>query len=300
MGGTALAAEPDTPVSGLLHLQSSSALAGPALFAAQEETTMTTSSTSSGGGYTLGGPYFLRSADPEAPGVMEFKFIYGWETSSSGSDDHEVAFEFEWGLVENVEFILEAAATVGDGRVEGNGDIEEIGFHTRFWEENGWLPAFAMRNLVRLPTGYHSSGVDYTAIGLFTWTLDPGATRLHFNPFLKSVNGDNGEDDDDGFWGWRRFGPFGDSGDDGGERDFQWGAALGVDHRVSDDLLIIFDYKHTSSEDEGARNNHSLEFGGEWEVAPHREIGFATEIGLDGDDNGPNFAARISYIIEVG
>jgi hypothetical protein len=291
MGGTAMATEPGSPVSGLLHLQSSSAIAGPALFAAQEETTMTTSSSSSGG-YTLGGPYFLRSADPEGPGEMELKFIYGYSTGDGS--EHEVEVEFEWGIVENVEFIMEAGAELGEGKVQGNGDITELGFHTRFWEENGSMPAFAMRNLVRIPTGYHSSGVDYTAIGLFTWTLEPGSTRLHFNPFLKFVNGDNSDDDGNGYgwWGW------GD--DDDGERDFQWGAALGVDHRVSDDLLIIFDYKHTSSEDNGARNNHSIEFGGEWEVAPNREIGFATEFGIDGDSSGPDFAARISYIIELG
>lgn len=276
----AQAAEPGRDASGPLHFTPVVEATGFTLLAAQdnsivEQTEVTSVSTE---GYTLGGPYFLRSADPEPPGEMELKFIYGWETGNDGSDDHDVAIEFEWGIVENVEFILEAEATLGDGRVEGNGDIEELGFHTRFWEENGWAPAFAMRNLVRLPTGYHSSGVDYLGIGLFTWTLDPGATRLHFNPFVKSVNGDNDDD----------------------ARDFQWGAALGIDHRVSDDLLIIFDYKHTASEEYGARNNHSIEFGGEWEFAPHQELGFGTEIGIDGDDHGPNFAARLSYILEIG
>ena len=81
------------------------------------------------------------------------------------------------------------------------------------------MPAFAMRNLFRIPTGYHSSGVDYLGIGLFTWTLDPGVARLHFNPFVNFVNGDNG---------------------DAYERPFQWGAAIVVAHQVSHDLKLIF------------------------------------------------------------
>ena len=32
---------------------------------------------------------------------------------------------------------------------------------------------------------------------------------------------------------------------------------------------------------------------------PQQKIGFGTEIGIDGDENGSNFSAR-AYIIEVG
>lgn len=241
----------------------------------QESTTVTTSEEDEG--WTLDGPYFLRSADPLEAGELELKFIYGFETSSDEGDEHEVEFVLEWGMIEDIEFILEVPVTLGEGKVEGNGDIAEFGFHTRFWRESGWVPAFAMRNLIRIPTGYESDGVDYIGRGLLTKTIVPDTMRLHFNPFLKSINGNLEED----------------------TRRFQWGAVIGVDYRVSDDLVLIADYQNRSSEEEGVRNQHGLELGADWEFAPEQILAFQTEFGLDGDSHGTDFGFRISYIIEL-
>lgn len=223
----------------------------------------------------LVGPYFLRSADPEAPGEVELKFIYAYETEAEGGEN-EFEFVLEWGMAKDLEFIFELPVTIGEGRVEGNGDIEAFGFHIRHWEEQGWLPAFATRHLIRIPTGVDSSGVDYTLRGLFTKTLSPGL-RLHFNPFLKSANGDNIED----------------------VRHFQWGFAIGVDYRFNDDVRMIADYFHRTSEEEGERNNHALEWGLDWEFAPNQVFSVATELGLDGDDSGPDWVFRVNYIYEI-
>lgn len=225
----------------------------------------------------LSGPYFLRSATPEEVGEAELKFIYGYEKPSHGEEEHEFEFVFEWGVAEDLEFILELPVTLGEGRVEGNGDITQLGFHIRHWREDGLMPAFATRHLLRIPTGYHSNGVDYLLRGLFTKTLVPGSVHLHFNPFLKSLNGNLEED----------------------TRRFQWGAAIGFDYRLRDDLILIADYQHVSSEEYGARNQHSLEFGADWEIAEDRMLGFQTAFGIDGDDHGSDFEARISYIIEL-
>jgi len=247
-------------------------------FAQQAETETTTVVTrEETKGYTLSGPYFLRSADPEEPGEMELKFIYGYETSAEDSE-HEVEFVLEWGMARNVEFIFEIPFVIGDGGIDGNGDISALGLHTRFWEEDGLIPAFAMRNLIRVPTGYHSNGVDYIGRGLFTWTLVPNDVRLHFNPFLKSVNGDNNEE----------------------ARNFQWGAAIGADFRVNDELLFIADYLHTVGEDEGTRNNHAIELGMDWEFAEDQTLGVGLEFGVDGDSHGADFGIRLAYILELG
>ncbi len=274
-----------TDASATLSLHNVYALAGtsagsrfleaPMAGRAQASTAMTTSEESEG--WTLDGPYFLRSADPLEAGEMELKFNYGFETSSEEADEHEFEFVFEWGLVEDTEFILEVPVTLGEGKVEGNGDIAEFGFHTRFWDEGDWMPAFAMRNLIRIPTGYQSDGVDYTARGLFTKTIIPGTMRLHFNPFFTSVNGNL----------------------DKAERHFQWGAAIGFDYRVNDDLILIADYQHRSSENEGVRDQHSLELGADWELAPDQILAFQTEFELDGDSHGSDFGFRVSYIVEL-
>lgn len=228
-------------------------------------------------GVVLSGPYFLRSAHPEAPGDLELKFIYGFETSSSGGDEHEVEFVLEWGMMEDVELILELPVTLGEGRVEGNGDITEFGLHIRHWRETDALPAFATRHLLRFPTGYHSDGIDYLLRGLLTKTLIPDALRLHFNPFLKSVNGNLDRD----------------------TRHLQWGAALGFDYQVSEDLLLIADYQNFGSAEKGESSQQSLEFGADWGFAPHKKLAFQTEFEIDGDSNGTDFGVRISYIIEL-
>lgn len=234
------------------------------------------STSEAGEGWSLDGPYFLRSADPLEAGEIELKFIYGYEKEPD-DEEHEIEFVFEWGLAEGHEFILEVPVTLGEGKVEGNGDIMEFGFHSRIWDEADWLPAFSVRNLIRIPTGHRSNGVDYLLRGLFTTTLETGTTRLHFNPFAKWVNG-NLDDD---------------------ERHFQWGAAIGFDYRISDDLLLIADYMHRSSEAEGVGNQQSVELGADWEFADDQILAFQAEFEVDGDSQGADFGVRIAYILEL-
>ncbi|MHC4064814.1 MAG: hypothetical protein ACYSUI_09980 [Planctomycetota bacterium] len=240
-----------------------------------ESTTVTT--FDEGDDWDLKGPYFLRSADPVEAGEMDLKFTFGYETSSGGGDDDsELEFELEWGMTEDIELIFGLPIEFGDGGIDGNADIT-LGLHTRFWKEDGLLPAVAMRNLIRVPSGYHSSGVDYTARLLVTKSIVPGRFRAHFNPFLKLVNGDNEEE----------------------ARNFQWGAAVGVDYRLSDNLVFVADYLHRSSEEEGHRNNHAMELGLDWRLAEKHYLAFGSEIGLDGDSQGPNWGCKIMYILAL-
>ena len=228
--------------------------------------------------WDLAGPYEMRSADPEPTGVVELKNIFGWSTSKSGeSDEWMYEFEVEWGIAENHELIFETPVELGDGRVDGNGDIE-IGWHWQLVKEQDWMPAFALRNFVRVPTGVGSSGVDYELIGLITKSIVPGKLRFEANPFVKTVNGDNDED----------------------AGDFVWGGSFGLDWRVSDELVLVGLYRYVSGAIEGERDNHNLQFGGEWEFAKNQELGFSAEVGIDGDGNGPAFGAMLSYILSFG
>lgn len=244
------------------------------LFSAEEkaETRIAEIAESSWG---ISGPISLRSADPEEPGELEVKNIFAWSTSRDGSDDDaEYELELEYGLCENHELILEVPVELGDGRVPGNADIT-LGWHWRLMQEQDWLPAFAIRNYIRVPSGVDSSGVDYELRGLFTKTLVSSKMRAHFNPFLKSVNGHNEED----------------------YRHFQWGGIFGVDYKFSENLLLIADYIYKNGEEEHTRDQHAMELGFDWTIAKNQKIGFATEIGLDGDSQDPSLGARISYIL---
>ena len=241
----------------------------------EESTVETTETKPLDLNYDLAGPYNLRSADPEEAGDVEIKNIFGWSTSKDGSDDDtEYEFEVEWGFMENHELIVALPMELGDGRVDGNADLE-IGWHWRLWKEKDWLPAFGMRNFVRLPSGVDSSGVDYEWIGLITKSIIPGKLRFDANPFVKSVNGDNEED----------------------ARHFQWGGSFGLDWRLREDLILVGLYRYTNGEIEHTRDNHSLEFGGDWKFAEHQKLGFSTEIGLDGDSYGTSLGAKLSYML---
>lgn len=226
--------------------------------------------------WDIAGPVRLRSADPEPTGVLEFKNIFDYSTSSDGSDDDvEYEFEIEYGIAPNHELIFEVPVQLGDGSVAGNADIT-LGHHWRLWKEEGLLPAFAIRNYLRLPSGYESSGVDWELRGLLSKSIIPDRFRFHLNPFLKSVNGHNEED----------------------YRHFQWGAIVGFDYRINECLTVQADYIHETSESEGFRNQHAAEIGLEWEVAPGHELAFVTRAGLDGDSEAENWGFGISYIYE--
>ncbi len=105
----------------------------------------------------------------------------------------------------------------------------------------------------------------------------PETLRPHFNPFLTSVNGNNDEE----------------------ARDFQWGATVGVDYRVDDNLVLVAGYSHRTSEEDNHRNNHAVEFGADWKLAEHHSVAFGTELGLDGDSSGANWEFNISYILSL-
>ncbi len=262
----------------------------------KETTSVKTTVSSVSSSWDIEGPVFLRSADPEEPGELAIKNIFGYGHYRRGAaderDEYEYELELEYGLIENHELIFEMPWELGEGRVQGNGDIT-LGWHWRLWQEDGLLPAFAMRNFVRVPSGVDSSGVDYIWRGLMTWTLVPDSLRLHFNPFLASLNGENTEYNEDGWWGNRaRF--WGDEGKE--DRNFRWGAALGVDYKINENLLWITDYRYENSQTENTRDNHVAELGLDWKLDESNTIGLASEISLDGDHNGPAVTGKISYI----
>ncbi|MEK6797979.1 MAG: transporter [Planctomycetota bacterium] len=228
--------------------------------------------------WEISGPVYLRSADPEPPGEIIIKNIFGWETADDAEDEYEYELEVEYGLVENHELILEMPWQIGDGRIDGNGDLT-LGWHWRLWNEDGMLPAFALRNYVRLPSGVDSAGVDYILRGLATWTVIDNSMRFHLNPYLKSLNGNN----------------YGDE-----ARHFLWGTALGIDYKLTDDLLFITDYIYGAGKEEHTRDDHRAEFGLDWNIDEHQKLGLALEVGLDGDSHGADLGARVSYMLSFG
>ncbi len=227
--------------------------------------------------YGIGGPWRLRSADALRPGQLSIRNEFNWATGFRGGDDEMTyTLSLDYGIAPMHHLTLETTGIdLGDGGVNGNGDIR-LGWHWQLLKEEDWQPAFALRNYIRIPTGYESSGVDYELRGLFSKSV-ADHVRIHFAPFLKSVNGDNIED----------------------VRYFQWGAALGSDWKVTDKLDLVVDYVHETSQTEGLRNQHSLDAGFIFEVAPGHKLGLNGRVGLDGDGVNGDWGAGIFYTIAL-
>lgn len=227
--------------------------------------------------YGIGGPWRLRSADALSPGTMSIRNEFNWSTGyRSGDDEASYAISLDYGIAPMHHLTLETTSVdIGDGGVPGNRDIR-FGWHWQLLREDDWKPSFAIRNYIRVPTGYKSSGVDYELRGLFSKSV-ADHVRIHFAPFLKSVNGDNIED----------------------VRCFQWGAALGSDWRISEKLDFVVDYVHETSQTEGLRNQHSLDAGFIYEIAEGHKIGINGRVGLDGDGENGDWGAGVFYTIAL-
>ena len=227
--------------------------------------------------YGIGGPWRLRSADALKPGQMSIRNEFNWTTGlQSGDDEGAYALSIDYGIAPMHHITLETTSVdLGDGGTAGNGDIR-LGWHWQLLKEEEFVPSFALRNYVRLPTGYESSGVDYELRGLFSKSV-ADHVRIHFAPFLKSVNGNNIED----------------------VRYFQWGAAFGSDWKITDKLDLIIDYVHETSQEDGFRNQHSLDAGFVYEIAEGHKVGFNGRFGLDGDGINGDWGAGIFYTIAL-
>ncbi len=244
------------------------------------------------------GPIRLRSADPIDTGELQIRGILNYGTSSDGTDDDvSIGGQLVWGFAPNHELLVGGPIMLGDGGVDGNADLL-IGWHWRLWEEDtcGWLPAFALRNILRVPNGYDSEGVDWTLKGVLTKSIVPNKLRFHINPYLKSVNGDNLEIEDETAMA---FTTAGRQWDRRNQRHFQWGVITGVDYKLNDCMNLIVDYVHETSDQLHGRNQHAMEVGLDWQLSERHTVAFVNRVGLDGDSIGENWGMGVSYILSL-
>lgn len=249
--------------------------------------------------------WFVDDARPVETGQVDLRFTFKWETADApanlgdSDDDFIVQPGIAWGVWENVELFADVPVWVGDsgdrGPFErGNADTT-IGFTWRMTEPVDIWPAMAMRASARVPTGDNSNKVDGELRLIFTNEYESGI-RSHINAFAKSVNGNN--DDSLRFAPGRRGMRSWDGWDGGVDaRHFQWGVVLGMDGPLCADGAVrwVLDYMNRSSFHYGASNLNMLELGWEWDMSDMQKLGFSAQIGLDGDDETPNFGAALSY-----
>ncbi len=219
----------------------------------------------------------LEDGQPGSPGEFELEFTLEWETSSGEHDPVTLESELEYTLdgsdfLRNMQLMLAVPVEMGLGGVEGNADLE-FGWQQRWVKEDGMMPTLATLAEVRVPTGYHSSGVDGTLTGIIAKDCGPGT--VYVNGFVKTANADNIDD----------------------LRHFQWGASAGYKWRINDQFALIGDYVIKSSEEEDHANVNLLEFSGEYHVNEHLTLGPGVFIGLDDNEETPNMGAGLRATI---
>lgn len=218
----------------------------------------------------------IEDGQPGAAGSWEVKFDAGWKTFSGQRDPFlltsQVQYTPEGGhFFRNMKIGVAVPVTMGLGGVDGNGDAV-LEWKQRWVAEEGAMPTLATVIDLRLPTGYQSSGIDGTLTGVIAKDFGPGT--MIFNGFAKTANGDNLDE----------------------LRHFQWGFRAGYKWRISDSFALIGDYLHQSSEEEGHSNVNSLQLSGEYHVNEHMTIGPGISIGLDDNEETPNFGAGVRIL----
>ena len=246
------------------------------------------------GGWDVEGPVSMRAANVQEAGTFDLKVIFDYSTSSGGSDD-DVGnrFELQWGVMEGHEIVLKLPVGYGDGRIEGNGDLT-VGWQWRFLEgDGGWMPAMAVYNELRTPTGYHSSGLDYELRGVFTWDVNPGTCRLHLNPFVRFMDTDNLETNMSREL--ERNGAPPSEYQNVSGRHFAAGGIIGIDHRLTDSTVINVDYILDSGRLDGYSLQHSMEAGMDYQLTDNQMLTWATRWTMDGDGQGDNWGFSLGY-----
>lgn len=221
----------------------------------------------------------LEDGQPGAPGDLELEVNAGWQTSSRQHthDPFALLTELQYTpdgseFLRNMQLLLGVPVEMGLGGVDGNADVN-LGWQQRWVKEQGSMPTLSTLAEMRLPTGYHSSGVDGKLTGIIAKDVGPGTAYL--NGFVKTANGNNIED----------------------VRHFQWGGRVGYKWRINDSLALIGDYLNQSSEENGHGNLNVLELSGQYRFNEHLTVGPGIQIGLDNHDETPNFGAGVRFQI---
>jgi hypothetical protein len=267
----------------------------------------------------------LQDGQPDAPGDWELEMSSGWSTLRHGPDATvaEPTLKYTphrytqsgYELWENSQLSLRMPVQVGDGEVEGNGDMT-FGWQERWFKEgdirlpsggNGAaggggvaLPSFSTLAEVRMPTGDRSNGADGTFTAILAKDFGPGTTYL--NGWVSSVNGENVEDHRPFQWGaragykWRVLEPAKDEeGTSGGESAGQSGPS-----RLPkiDSVSIISAYNLQSSAERGHGDINTIDLAAEFRTKHHLVFGPGVSVGVDGHEETPRLAAGFRFVYE--
>ena len=229
-------------------------------------------------------------------GEWELEQSGSWETLSDHSDDDVYTWtSLKYGVTEDLFVELEVMPlNLGDGGDQGNGDLLFQVFN-RFVKETDVLPSIASWAEMRIPSGDGSSGVD----GAFHFNVSKTLLcnfRGHFEGWVETANGHHGAGDGGDATSFAGF--FGER--EPGRRHLQWGMGPGFDYSFDEKTVAVLNYLMRSSDENGQHNSNILELGLARQLLSRVWLKTAMDIGLDGQEETPNFALKLQLSYSWG
>jgi hypothetical protein len=139
-----------------------------------------------------GRPLRLEDAYPIAVGEVALEAGAGFTLQRKEPNRGEFPLQLLWGALSNLQLEIGSALLTDPHAVEEqtkSGDLQLDALYN-FNQETLWVPAFAAKLQVNLPTGVDSSGVDVELKGIVTKSFD--RLSLHFNAGYEFLNGTSG------------------------------------------------------------------------------------------------------------
>lgn len=232
-------------------------------------------------GKGVSGFFNVREAYTGLPqGGIDLELTYQWVTASHQHDQNNLFQTIRYGIDNETWVELTVSEPLNDID-QGAGELYLGLLHT-FWMETELLPAFAGEARIRIPSGYHSSGVDGFFRGMLTKTIFTGV-RVHFNGFVQTSAGQQGE----AVEGVIR-------------RSFQWGLGPGFDVQLWEGAIGVVNYVNRCNPTTVGPNQNVLELGlvqnlPNWSEHLTQNIKIAQDIGLDGNQQTPNYGIKFQY-----
>lgn len=217
----------------------------------------------------LNAPVSVEDAYPLPVGTNELEFRLECQAQRRRPrNEYHTRVQLSRGVCQRTELRLAWPMEFGQGRIDGNGDLE-LSVQHQLWGQAAWLPALAVEGGLRVPTGPGSSGVDACGRLLLTHAL--GQHRLHLVGTLRSVNG-NTE---------RR---------DGG---LDWEAAFGWDYPLLANTRVIADYVHRQAD----RRENRLELALQHRLSERHTLAAGLGVALDRLGHDPSVSLGLAYTL---
>lgn len=142
-------------------------------------------------------PTTIEDIEPLERGSVEMQGFGRYLRLRGGKDAGETQPRLAWGIFENTQVEIGTPLLLGEGKVNGNGDVQ-VSMLRKFLDSHGaWWPGLALEADVTLPTGTERHGFENRVDAGFTiiMTKHVGSQGFHLNAGYDWTDDESEEED---------------------------------------------------------------------------------------------------------